>query len=151
MLEIKEASIACSDALMLLRELSDALTRITGASGEASFSQDELEDPRAVFMIAYLDGAACGCGALRPYSADAAEIKRVYARPNTQGVGTAIVKALEEKAKGFAYARLILETRKVNEIAVSFYQKLGYTVRPNFGRYAGRREAVCMEKAFPRR
>ena len=149
MLEIKEVSAACGDAQILLRELSDALLHITGASGEQSFSQDDLDDPRAVFVIARLDDAACGCGALRPYSADTAEIKRVYARPNAKGVGTAIVKALEAKAKTLGYTRLILETRNVNAKAVAFYRKLGYTVCPNYGKYAGRDEAVCMEKPLP--
>lgn len=142
------ADVTGSDARRLLRELNDALFRITGASGEQSFTEDDLKDPRAVFVIAYLDGDACGCGALRPYSADSAEIKRVYARPNSQGVGTAIVRALENKARALGYTRLILETRKVNENAVAFYRKLGYTFCPNFGKYAGRDEVVCMEKTI---
>ncbi|MBE0601931.1 MAG: GNAT family N-acetyltransferase [Firmicutes bacterium] len=146
MIEIKEASVHSRDAQALLRELSGALQHITGASGEQSFALGDLKDPRAVFVIAYADGIACGCGALRPYSPDAAEIKRVYARPNTSGVGTAIVKALEAKAKALGYARLLLETRKVNTTAVAFYQKLGYAVCSNFGKYVGRDEAVCMEK-----
>ncbi len=147
-IEIKEADVFSNDAQGLLRELSDALLRITGASGEQSFAEDDLNDPRAVFVLAYSDGAACGCGALRPYSADAAEIKRVYARPNVQGVGTAIVRALEEKAKALGYTRLILETRKINAKAVAFYKKLGYAACPNYGKYVGRPEAVCMDKTL---
>ncbi|HPJ01935.1 MAG TPA: GNAT family N-acetyltransferase [Candidatus Limiplasma sp.] len=146
MLDIRDASVTSADAQLLLQELNQTLASITGASGEQSFSDADVADPRAVFVIAYVDGAACGCGALRPYDQNTAEIKRVYARPNSRGVGTAIVQALEEKARALGYTRLILETRKVNEKAVAFYQKLGYTVCPNFGKYVGRDEAVCLSK-----
>ena len=148
LIEIKDASIVSGEAIQLLGELNEALERITGASGERSFSMDDIGNPRAVFVIAYAHGAACGCGALRPLSPDTAEIKRVYARPNTRGVGTAIIRTLESKAKALGYIRLVLETRKVNEKAVAFYQKHGYQVCPNFGKYMGRDEAVCMEKAL---
>lgn len=146
MIEIHEAGVRDSGATALLRELNETLARLTGASGEPSFSADDLDDPHAVFVIACEHGAACGCGALRPLSPDTAELKRVYAHPNTKGVGTAIVQTLEEKAKSLDYTRLVLETRKINENAVAFYRKLGYTVCPNYGKYIGRDEAVCMEK-----
>jgi putative acetyltransferase len=41
-----------------------------------------MEIPRSAFVVAYTDGVACGCGALRPLTETTAEIKRVYARPN---------------------------------------------------------------------
>lgn len=97
MIEIREASVASDDAVQLLAELNDTLARITGASGEASFAADDMGHTRAAFVIAYVNGTAAGCGALRPLSETQAEIKRVYARPNSLGVGTAIVNALEEK------------------------------------------------------
>ncbi len=146
MIEIREAGVAGEDAVRLLGELNETLARITGASGEASFDADDMGRARALFVIAYVDGAAAGCGALRPLSEHRAEIKRVYARTNSIGVGSAIVKALEEKARALGYAELVLETRKVNQTAVDFYRKLGYRVCENFGKYAGREDAVCMEK-----
>jgi ribosomal protein S18 acetylase RimI-like enzyme len=146
MIEIKEAGVACGDAVRLLVELNETLARITGASGEASFEAGDAGRARAVFVIAYVNGAAAGCGALRPLSDARAEIKRVYARPNSLGVGTAIVNALEEKARAFGYTELVLETRKVNTAAVNFYRKLGYETCENFGKYKGREDAVCMGK-----
>ena len=100
MIEMKEAGAASDDAVRLLTELNETLARITGASGKASFDADDMGRERAAFVIAYVNGAAAGCGALRPLSDSRAEIKRVYARPNILGVGTAIVKALEEKSAG---------------------------------------------------
>lgn len=148
MIDIRETSVTSADANQLLKELSDALTRITGASGEASFAAEDVENERSAFVIAYADGAACGCGALRPLTETTAELKRVYARPNSQGVGTAIVKALEEKARSFGYSEIVLETRRVNTAAVAFYRKLGYTECENFGKYIGRNEAICMQKTI---
>ncbi|MFH1513283.1 MAG: GNAT family N-acetyltransferase [Bacillota bacterium] len=145
-IDVKEVSITSEDASGLLGELNAALTRITGASGEASFAAEDVADARGVFVIAYVNGEALGCGALRPLSERTAEIKRVYARPNAIGIGSAIVKALEEKARILGYTELVLETRKVNAAAVAFYMKLGYLPCPNFGKYVGREDAVCMSK-----
>jgi ribosomal protein S18 acetylase RimI-like enzyme len=138
MIEIRETSATHPDAIRMLKDLNVALTKITGTSGEASFAAEDVEDPRSAFVIAYADGVACGCGALRLITDITAEIKRVYARPNSIGVGTAIVRALEAKAREFGYTEIVLETRKVNEDAVAFYRKLAYVECPNFGKYIGR-------------
>lgn len=148
MIEVRDANITSADAIQLLRELSDTLKAITGASGEASFAAEDVENARSAFVIAYADGIPCGCGALRPLTETTAELKRVYARPNNQGVGTAIVKALEAKALGLGYSEIVLETRRVNTAAVAFYQKLGYTECENYGDYVGRSEAICLRKGI---
>jgi ribosomal protein S18 acetylase RimI-like enzyme len=146
MIEIREASVTSADAKQLLKELSDVLTQMTGASGEASFAVEDVGNERSAFVIAYVNGLACGCGALRPHTETTAEIKRVYARPNSIGVGTAIVKALEQKARALGYTELVLETRKVNVDAVAFYRKLGYVECEKYGKYVGRKDAICMVK-----
>ena len=145
-IDIRDTDIRSTDAQLLLGELNDTLTRITGASGALSFTEDDVSDSRAAFVIAYVDNKPVGCGALRPMCGSEAEIKRVYARPGTRGVGSAVVRALEQRARALGYSKLLLETRKVNANAVRFYQKLGYTVCDNFGKYIGREYAVCMEK-----
>ena len=50
--------------------------------------------------------------------------------------------------KLFGYKAVWLETRRVNESAVRFYLEQGYQVRPNYGNYIGRSEAICFEKNF---
>ena len=89
---------------------------------------------------------ALGCGALRPLEGDAAELKRMYARPGGCGVGRALLRFLEEEARRLGYGALRLETRRVNARAVSFYERHGYARIPNYGRYAGLERAVCFEK-----
>ena len=138
---------ASKDALLLMNELSEVLTSITGASGRSSFDPEDVRVPRALFVIARSGtGEPIGCGAFRPMDIHTAEIKRMYARQKTRGVGTAILAYLEEQARGMGYTSLKLETRRINKHAVTFYEKRGYKYIPNYGKYDGNPEAVCFEK-----
>ena len=132
---------------MLLEELSAALAAITGSSGKASFAAEDMRVPRSLFVVARADdGQLLGCAALKPLEGDVGEVKRMYARPGTRGVGLALLVYLEDTARGFGYRELWLETRRVNQRAVTFYLKNGYTEIPNYGKYAGRPEAACFSK-----
>jgi ribosomal protein S18 acetylase RimI-like enzyme len=62
------------------------------------------------------------------------------------GIGKDILSFLEEQARKLGYKKLWLETRLVNEQAVSFYINNGYLKIENYGRYVGRPEAICFEK-----
>jgi ribosomal protein S18 acetylase RimI-like enzyme len=91
-----------------------------------------------------------GCGALRPLDEVAhpqvCEIKRMYARIEGRGVGTRILRYLEQEAIDLGYREAWLETRRVNTVAVAFYLGHGYAERENYGAYVGRPEAVCFGK-----
>jgi GNAT superfamily N-acetyltransferase len=134
------------DARILLAELGAALAGITGSDGAASFDAADVRGPRACFLVARApDGNPAGCGALRPLADGVAELKRMYARPGS-GAGAHLLAALERQALAFGYRELWLETRRVNVRAVAFYERHGYRVIANFGKYAGRAEAVCLGK-----
>jgi ribosomal protein S18 acetylase RimI-like enzyme len=136
------------DARALLGELGAALAAITGNNGAASFDAADVRGKRACFLLARdADGLAVGCGALRPLAADVAELKRMYARPGS-GAGRCLLAALERQAEAFGYTEVWLETRKVNARAVAFYEKHGYRTIPNYGKYVGRAEAVCLGKTL---
>jgi GNAT superfamily N-acetyltransferase len=136
-------------ALPLLEELSAALAAITGDSGKASFAAADTRVPRSTFVVARsTEGELLGCGALRPLDGDIGEIKRMYARPGTSGVGAALLAHLEQTAQEFGYLSLWLETRKVNARAVSFYEHYGYASIPSYGKYIGRPEAICLGKTL---
>ena len=147
MLRIEPISPVHPDAVVLIDALSGALAAITGDPGRSSFDPADVELPRAKFLLAYDEaGRAVGCGAYRPLLAHVAEIKRMYALPGTRGVGAAILARLEADAAEDGYTETWLETRKVNERAVGFYLRNGYEIIPNFGKYAGRMDAVCFAK-----
>jgi GNAT superfamily N-acetyltransferase len=140
-----------ADAIALLAELSAVLTAITGASGQASFDVSDVRVARACFAVARgAQGQPLGCGALRPLDHDAAEIKRMFARPGTRGVGGAVLRFLEQEAARQGYAVVRLSTRRVNERAVAFYVRQGYRPIGGYGRYAGSDVSACFEKALVR-
>ncbi|KAI9332711.1 acyl-CoA N-acyltransferase [Zopfochytrium polystomum] len=137
-------------AQALLSQLGETLARITGSSGTASFDNADVRVPRARFVVA-VDRESCpvGCGALRPLSEDVAEVKRMFAVPGSAaGVGAALLAHLEAEAREIGYRAIWLETRAINSRAVGFYLRNGYARIENYGKYAGRPEAVCFGKSI---
>jgi GNAT superfamily N-acetyltransferase len=146
-LQLQKEDPLAADSLRLMEELSTALEAITGDSGNASFDAADVIGPAACFVVARDDSrAAVGCGALRPLQPGVAEIKRMYARHGTTGVGSAVLRFLETEATAMGYQAVWLETRLVNRRAVDFYAARGYTRIPNYGKYIGNPLAVCFEK-----
>ena len=146
MIACASADPDCMEARGLIAELDAALAAICGDSGSASFDANDVRGPRAVFLLARdASGVAVGCGALRPLEADVAEVKRMYARPGG-GAGIHLLSELERRARAFGYRAIWLETRRVNGRAVAFYERNGYRVIPNYGKYVGREDAVCLGK-----
>ncbi|MDN4056749.1 GNAT family N-acetyltransferase [Massilia sp. YIM B02769] len=136
------------EARGLIAELDAALAAICGDSGAQSFDANDVRGARSVFLLARdASGNALGCGALRPIDDDVAEVKRMYARPGS-GAGVRLLGELERRALGFGYRAVWLETRKVNGRAVAFYERHGYRVIPNYGKYVGREDAVCLGKVL---
>ena len=135
------------DATGLLNELSSELETITGSSGRSSFNIDDVIIPKSLFVIARdSKGKAVGCGSFRPINENIAEVKRMYAKQKGKGIGKDILLFLEEQAKKLGYKKLWLETRLINERAVSFYKYNGYMRIQNYGRYVDKPEAICFEK-----
>jgi GNAT superfamily N-acetyltransferase len=147
MIQIVIEDPASSDSFALMGELSETLAQITGDDGKSSFDPSDLRSAKARFVVARnSDGEALGCGAFRPLEEGIAEVKRMFSRPGTRGVGSAILEFLEDEARALGYRALWLETRLVNEQAVRFYDRKGYQRIPNFGKYVGNPKAVCFEK-----
>jgi GNAT superfamily N-acetyltransferase len=102
----------------------------------------------AVFLVAFDDELAIGCGGLRTLDASHGEIKRMYVIPERRGTGvsTALLTALEGEARGRGWDRLVLETGDQQPDAVRFYEREGYTSIPRFGYYADSELSLCYEK-----
>lgn len=146
-LQLSKEDPAATDSVRLMAELSGVLEAITGDSGKASFDPADVVGPAACFVVARdAGGRAVGCGAFRPLQPGVAEIKRMYARHGTSGVGSAVLRFLEGEAAALGYQAVWLETRLVNRRAVDFYQRRGYARIANYGKYIGNPLAVCFEK-----
>ncbi|HEV2531658.1 MAG TPA: GNAT family N-acetyltransferase [Phenylobacterium sp.] len=97
-------------------------------------SLDEFAPPRGVFLVARLDGQPVGCGGLKPISADAAYLKRMWIAPDARGLGLArrLLSALEEQARLLGYSVMRLETNKTLVEAQQLYRSSGYCETPPF-------------------
>jgi GNAT superfamily N-acetyltransferase len=96
-------------------------------------SLDEFAAPRGIFLVARLQGQPVGCGGLKPISADAAYLKRMWIAPEARGRGLArrLLSALEEQARLLDYSVVRLETNKTLVEAQQLYRSSGYReVRP---------------------
>ena len=89
-----------------------------------------------------------GCGAVRRISDEEAEIKRMYTLPTArgQGIGRAILIALEDEARRLGAKRLVLETGERQPEALALYTRHGFIQIPLFGEYIGSPLSVCMAK-----
>ncbi|WP_431263976.1 GNAT family N-acetyltransferase [Roseateles chitinivorans] len=141
------------DAVLLMHQLNQRLASLSGDSGASGFEAASMPAGRSVFLVARgADGALLGCGAVRPLAqaggAPVGELKRMFARDGTRGVGAALLTALEREALVMGYRAIWLETRRVNGRALRFYRRHGYSEIPNYGSYVDREDAVCLGKSL---
>ncbi|GAB7036612.1 MULTISPECIES: GNAT family N-acetyltransferase [Catenuloplanes] len=82
-------------------------------------------------------GAAVGCGALRLLDDGTAEVKRMYVAPEARGTGasTAILRALEDRARARGVATVRMATTVRQPDAIRFYERAGYRRIETFGPY----------------
>ena len=95
-------------------------------------------------------GEAIGCGAIFLQGESAAEIKRVYIRPQYRGnkIGEKIVASLEKLAAESACHVLRLETGIHQQPAITLYQRCGYQRCDPFPPYSEDPLSVFMYKAL---
>jgi putative acetyltransferase len=99
-------------------------------------------------IVAYLDNEAAGCGAIKAFTSDTMEVKRMFVPVHLRGNGIAstILRELEQWAAELGYSRCVLETGKRQPEAIALYKKNGYLGIPNYGQYAGVENSICFEK-----
>ena len=90
--------------------------------------QEYLEN-QGEFLVATIDNQVIAMGGLCKVNSDTAKIVRMRVHPlwRRQGIGRALLQALEKKAQQQEYATLILDTLAVRAAAQQFYVKNGYT------------------------
>lgn len=114
----------------------------------AFYAQFNKVDSINEVVVAYKDGNAAGCGAIKLYTETIAEVKRMFVHPDfrRQGIAKQILAALEAWAKELNYSATILETGMKQADAIELYKNSGYNVIPNYGQYTGVENSVCMHK-----
>jgi GNAT superfamily N-acetyltransferase len=112
------------------------------------YSQFNKIDKIKHVVVAYENGIPTGCGAIKEFSPDSMEVKRMYTLPGSRGKGIAsqVLAELERWAAELSYEKCLLETGKRQPEAIALYKKRGYRLIPNYGQYAGVENSVCFEK-----
>ena len=141
-----------SDFQKLVEEL-DAELKIRDGDDHSFYAQFNKIDKIKHVIVAYEDLLPVGCGAIKEYSEDTMEVKRMYVLQHKRGAGiaTVILKELEEWATELNFSRCILETGEKQPEALRLYEKNEYKRIPNFGQYENVKESICFEKILIRR
>ena len=127
----------------------DADLKIRDGEDHSFYSQFNKIDQIKYVLVAYDQGAKpIGCGAIKEFSTDALEVKRMFVLPERRGVGIAssILKELEMWTIELGYGSCILETGVKQPEAISVYQKNGYHIIPNYGQYENVESSICFMK-----
>lgn len=105
-------------------------------------------DPLAKWVLATVDGAGAGCGAIQPLDDQTVEVKRMYVRPAHRGKGLArrVLAALEDLAAGSHYPVIRLETGARQPESIRLYESAGYRPIPPYGPYVHSPLSLCYEK-----
>jgi putative acetyltransferase len=148
---ITRESVTSDVARALIEARHAELTALYADTREADFvdlPSRDLVHGAGVFLVARLDGRPVGCGALRRLGDDQGEIKRMYVVPDArrQGVGRAVLTALEAEARQLGIAALILETGERQPEAIALYRSAGFERCPCWGDYLDSPLAVCLAK-----
>ena len=88
----------------------------------------QFTPPSGCLLIARLDGALAGCGALRTLTPGIGEIKRMWVSPGARGrgVGHSILERLESEARQRGLLTLRLDTNEALTEALRLYRAAGY-------------------------
>jgi putative acetyltransferase len=98
----------------------------------------EYAAPSGQFLLAFVDGALAGCGALRAVAdvdyANACEMKRLYVRPAFRrfGLGRVLAQALLDEARRAGFSAMLLDTLDEMESARGLYASLGFEEIPPY-------------------
>lgn len=138
-----------ADFIELVEQL-DADLAIRDGADHSFYHQFNKIDALKHVIVLYENDKALSCGAMKIFSSEAMEIKRMYTIPEARGKGIAsrVLEQLEIWANELGYQKCILETGKKQPEAVSLYKKNGYHLIPNYGQYAGIENSLCFEKSL---
>lgn len=146
-MEIIRVAPTHPDFIRLVAEL-DAGLAISDGEDHAFYDQFNKLDNIKHVLLAFLDGQAAACGAIKAFDANTMEVKRMYVQPPYRGRGmaTQILAALETWAAELGASRCILETGHKQPEAIALYHKCEYQIIENYGQYAGVANSICFEK-----
>jgi GNAT superfamily N-acetyltransferase len=135
-------------AFLTLVQHLDAELKVRDGNDHSFYAQFNKVDKIRYVLLAWQDKQAVGCGAIKEYTPEIMEVKRMYVSPENRGKGiaTIILTELENWARELSFDKCILETGENQPEAVRLYRKNNYRVIPNYGQYENVRSSICFEK-----
>jgi GNAT superfamily N-acetyltransferase len=88
----------------------------------------DLAPPDGIWLVAYRNERAIGCGGLQRLEAETAEVRRIFLDKTERGrgIGRRLLVELEEHARDLGYARIRLTTGDGQPEALRMFQSAGY-------------------------
>ena len=147
MITIKRTDSDDPDFKGLVKLLDADLAERDGAE-HGFYAQFNKIDKIRHAVVCCENGQPIGCGAIKAFSDEAMEVKRMYVSPDgrKKGIATRVLAELETWANELGYAKCVLETGKRQPEAIALYEKNGYARTPNYGQYVGVENSVCFAK-----
>lgn len=139
------------DVLALLAQADERSASLYPADNRHGLTVSALLSAKARFFVARRDGRALGYGGYVLLPEQAAEMKRLFIDPAARrhGVGSAIVRAIEQAAAGEGVRTLFLETGIKSFEALRLYERHGFAKCGPFAGYRLDPLSVFMMKPLP--
>ena len=137
------------DFLHLVAMLDDYLARIDG-DDHPYYARLNATDVPGNVVLAYTNGGAVGCGAVRPFQPGAMEVKRMFVLPpwRRKGIAGLILAELEDWSRSLGANTCVLETGRQQPAAIALYARHGYEQIPNYGPFIGIDNSLCFKKTL---
>jgi GNAT superfamily N-acetyltransferase len=152
-IRVAEETPAQSDVIAFLEAGNTEMAALYPAESNHMVDVASLQRPEVSFFVArrHQDGFrddAAGCGALLAKPDGTGELKRFFTNPHLRGtgVGSAIIKAVEAKARALGLTMLRLETGIHSAGALALYRAAGFTPCTAFAPYQPDPWSVFLEK-----
>jgi GNAT superfamily N-acetyltransferase len=115
---------------------ADIASRYPGwePASSQSVEPSDLAPPDGIWLVAYRDGRAIGCGGLQRLDAEIGEVRRIFLDKTERGRGTGrrLLSELEEHARRLGYRRVRLTTGDGQPEALGMFRSAGYQEIPPF-------------------
>lgn len=138
-LDFRQVSAADGDGAALLAAMIDEMRELyrgldLNSPDMPAAGATDLAPPGGTFLVGYRDGQAVCAGGIKRLPDGACEIKRMYVAPaaRKQGVARALLRALEDAARGSGYRIARLDTGPLQPHARGLYESEGYVAIGNF-------------------
>ena len=140
-----------AELLELMRQGDEFTLALYPPESSHLLGVEELERPSVTLFVARAEDEAVGMAALVDRGDGTSELKRMFVPPASRGRGIAgdLLHAVEAYATTSGIRLIQLETGPLQDSAIRLYERSGFLLIPNFGKYVGDDNSVCYEKAIP--